>query len=185
MGCALMRFNFNYGDLIRWLGGPYTDAHRKWSDTFSTVDSLRHHPPPKGYATPDFDRFKRACQEGVPLAGTFHSNYDSCAARNTASLSKAIMANADIINESLRKEEKLSYHILFPRFLWRFIPGVFLSIFRVAWRYLDPKPRLCVNPTTPLYPGDKGNVNQYISNSGIDEDRNPTIHYGDAFDRYL
>ena len=38
---------------------------------------------------------------------------------------------------------------------------------------------------TPLYPGDEGNVNQYIPKPGIDEDRNPTIHYGDAFDCYL
>jgi len=30
MAAALLRFNFNYSDLIRWLQGPYTHAHCQW-----------------------------------------------------------------------------------------------------------------------------------------------------------
>ena len=34
MAVALLRFNFNYGDFIRWLGGEYTGAHQDWDATF-------------------------------------------------------------------------------------------------------------------------------------------------------
>jgi hypothetical protein len=100
------------------------------------------------------------------------------------------MAHADDVDETLRKEEKLSYHIVLPRFLWQFFPGLYIALFRMAYRYGDPKPRLCVDPSTliPTPRGstpDTGNVNREIPDPGVDEDQNPTIHYGDAFERYL
>ena len=30
MGAALLSFDFDYGDLVRWLGGEYTNQHRDW-----------------------------------------------------------------------------------------------------------------------------------------------------------
>jgi len=45
MDCALLRFHCDYGDLIRWLRGPYTNAHRDWPAMLSTFDDVRHcHP---------------------------------------------------------------------------------------------------------------------------------------------
>jgi hypothetical protein len=41
MAIALLRFNFNYGDLIHWLGGEYTGAHLDWNATFDIEDSVR------------------------------------------------------------------------------------------------------------------------------------------------
>jgi len=41
-------------------------------------------------------------------------------------------------------EENLSYHILFPRFLWAFLPGLFLAL--ITW--VSPKGR----------PGDEGRM---------------------------
>jgi hypothetical protein len=67
-------------------------------------------------------------------------------------------------------------------FLWRFFPGL---IFRVAYRWGDPKPRLCVDPSTTLNPSDTRNVNRNIPDSGVNEDRNPTIYYGTALTPYL
>lgn len=185
MAHALFRFNFDYGDLIRWLEGPYTDAHRAWDATFAQMETVRNCDPPDRFPTPDYHRTMRACAEGVPLVAQYKSDFASCSHRNRAPLSADLVANSDDVTETLRKEEKLAYHIILPRFLWRFLPGLFLSIFRVAYRYGDPKPRLCVDPSTTLTRRDLGNVNRQIPKPGLDEDKNPTIYYGTAFLRYL
>ena len=49
MGCALLRFNLIYGDLIHWLGGFYTDAHRDWSAVFEQLQAVDDCIPPPGY----------------------------------------------------------------------------------------------------------------------------------------
>jgi hypothetical protein len=185
MGCAFLRFNCNYGDLIRWLGGPYTDEHRNWEDVFATLETVRDCPPPDRFPHPDYERTFRACTEGVPLQACYISDFASAALRNSAPISADLQQNEADVDETLRKEEKLSYHIIFPRFLWRFFPGIFISIFRVAYRYDDPKPRLCVDPSTTISPEDNGNVNRNIPDPGVNEDANPTIYYGTAFLRYL
>ena len=86
---------------------------------------------------------------------------------------------------NLGKEEKPSYHIIYPHFIWLFVQGVFLFLFCMVWCYGDLKPCLCVDTTTPLHEGDTGCMNQYISDPIIVEDRNPTLHYGNGFNRYL
>jgi hypothetical protein len=185
MGCAFLRCNCDYGDFIRWLGGPYTDAHRDWDDTFATLESVRDCPPPDQFPVPDYERTFRACTEGVPLKANYLSDFTSAEKRNSSPLSPDLVQNEGDVDETLRKEEKLSYHILMPRFLWRFFGGLLLSIFRVAYRWGDPKPRLCVDPSTTLAPDDVGNVNRQIPDPGVDEDESPTIFYGTAFMRYL
>lgn len=186
MGCALMCFDFNYGDLIRWLEGPYTNAHRDWDETFSLLETVRDAPiTHRDCPVPDIDRTHRACTEGVPLQAAYVSDYNSCAERNAAPLSDDLIKNSADVDETLRKEEKLSYHILFPRYLWRFLSGIFICIFRVAYRFGDPKPRLCVDPSTTISATDQGNINAQIPAPGVDEDQNPTIYYGTAFMRYL
>jgi hypothetical protein len=185
LGCAFLRFNCDYGDMIRWLEGPYTDSHRDWSSAFAQFEEVRHATPPPGFPPPDYERTFRSCLEGVPLRANYYSDYHSCSVRNTAALSADLIKNQSDIDETLRKEEKLSYHVILPRFLWRFFGGIFLSIFRVAYRWGDPKPRLCVDPSTRITPSDHGNVNRHIPDPGVDEDQNPTIYYGTAFLRYL
>jgi len=47
MATALLCFNFNYGDFVRWLGGEYTGAQRG-DATFDIVDSVRTSLVPPG-----------------------------------------------------------------------------------------------------------------------------------------
>lgn len=185
MAVALLRFNMDYGDLVKWLGGPYTNAHRDWLEFEQTLNLVKNIPPAPDDPQPDFDRALRTCTEGAPLRGHFTSSLQSCHERNLAPLSNDLQTNAAAVDEKLRSEEKLSYHIVFPRFLWRFIPGIFLCIFRLAFRWMDPKPRLCVDPSTRLSPTDTGNTNAQIPPPGEEPDENPPIYYGTAFMRYL
>ena len=45
MAIALFRSNLIYGDLIRWLGGPYTHEQRDWDAVFDIVDTVKNIPP--------------------------------------------------------------------------------------------------------------------------------------------
>lgn len=185
LACAFLRFNCDYGDMIRWLEGPYTDDHRDWDAAFEQFETVRNAQPAPKFPTPDFDRTRKACTNGVPLQANFSPNLVSCRNRAMEAPSAILLAHEDDVDETLRKEEKLSYHIVLPRFLWQFFPGIYIAIFRMAYKYGDPKPRLCVDPSTLIAKGDTGNVNREIPDPGIDEDQNPKIHYGTAFDRYL
>jgi hypothetical protein len=118
-----------------------------------------------------------------PLKAHFSSDYDSCSIRNTAPLSSDLVENADDVNETLCKEEKLSYHVILPRFLLRFFPGYSYLSSESPLDGVTPSPVFVL--THPLNPSDTGNVNPNIPDPGVDEDRNPTIYYGTALTRYL
>jgi hypothetical protein len=92
-----------------------------------------------------------------------------------------------MVSENLRKEEQLCYHILLPRFLWRFIYGIQLCLLTFVQRSNDPKGRICVDPSSTLGNSDIGNSNRYIPSPGVlgRFDENPPIFYGTALIRYL
>jgi len=92
----------------------------------------------------------KVLKQGCSLAGHYHCSFDSVLQRNLHPPSKDLQKEAKSVDERLRKEEKLSYHILLPRFLFRFLFGLHLALFRIAYKNDDPDPRLCVDPTSLL-----------------------------------
>jgi len=82
MVVALICFDFNYCDLIRWLEGEYTNAHRDCSTVSDAMNAVRSIDPPEGYPNIDFDRAFWACIKGFPLAGMYECLFDSVRARN-------------------------------------------------------------------------------------------------------
>ena len=69
--CALLRFDFIYGDFQRWLGGEYTNRNRDWPAVFEQLLSASHRPPPPGQPPPDYNRSFRVTTEGVPLKANY------------------------------------------------------------------------------------------------------------------
>ena len=187
MAVALFRADFDYPNLIRWLGGPYTNAHRDWDETFELIEAIQGTQPRPGDPYIDYDRAFRICTEGAPLTAHYEYKYIDVSRRNMQQPSKPLLEQAHQVDEKLRKEEQLSYHVLLPRFIWRFIYGITLCLFQLAFRYGDPVGRLCVDPSTPLHPEDTANTNQQIPDTGLPEslDENPPIYYGTALIRYL
>jgi hypothetical protein len=53
---ALLRFNFIYGDFVRWLSGKCTNRHRKWSSVYNTFTTRRARPAPANLPPVDFAR---------------------------------------------------------------------------------------------------------------------------------
>ena len=109
----------------------------------------------------------RIATEGVPLAGQFECQwFESVRKRerhNNGSLASDVL---EAVRKKLTKEEKLSYHILFPRFLWALIPGLFLAL--ITWvppkgRRPGGEGRMCVDPSTIL---DGGTPNDLILDDG-------------------
>jgi hypothetical protein len=88
--------------------------------------------------------------EGVPLAGYFECSFAAVKQRerhDNASLTSEAIAH---VRKKFTKEEKLFYHILFPQFIWAFIPGLFLAL--ITWVAPKGRPgdngRLCIDPST-------------------------------------
>jgi hypothetical protein len=63
-GSALLRFDFVYGDMTRWLSGEYTNRHRNWTNTFHNLQSLPRRGHPRGLPPADFPRAQRITTEG-------------------------------------------------------------------------------------------------------------------------
>jgi hypothetical protein len=186
MAMALIRYDFIYGDFVRYLGGEYTNEDRDWLSTFDIIEAVQQVEPAPGYPPPDFDRASRLAMEGAPLTGHFECKFSSVDQRNKydnhPGLSNSLEYQ-DLFVAKLHKEEKLSYQIVFPRFLWRFIEGLCLSpISFIPPKHEGDGGRACVDPTTKLTPDDDGAVNAQIPAPGTPgvEDRNPAVYYGTA-----
>ena len=104
MAVALLCFNFLYGDLIRWLQGPYTNAHRDWDDVFTSLEGVTSTTANHGHPRVDFDRAYRLATKGAPLKGHFTTTYADVARRNLRPISKDLLPRAHEITENLPKE---------------------------------------------------------------------------------
>ncbi|GKY95478.1 hypothetical protein MPSEU_000509400 [Mayamaea pseudoterrestris] len=190
MGAALLRCDFNYGDLVRWLGGEYTQQNQDCSLLKDVIATVRKSNIPPRYPPIDFEAALQAVDEGVPGISRFRCPIRDVARRERED-NRGLEHCWEEIMDKYRKEEKLSYHIMFPRFLWKYIPGLFIALIS----YIPPKPgrigdegRLINDPSTPLYPGDKGNVNGQIPKikmSNHAQLQNPKVHYGTVIHRLV
>ncbi|GKY92329.1 hypothetical protein MPSEU_000204000 [Mayamaea pseudoterrestris] len=189
MGAALLRFNFNYGDFLRWLGGEYTNQGRDWNLLSDVIAKVRHTRLPSSEPPVNCDAVLHLIHHGAPLHGVYRGTFADVIARNLEN-NRRLDSVMDTVMEKFRKEEKHSYHIMFPRFLWRFIPGLFLSLIS----YIPPKPgrlgdegRLVCDPSTTLSPTDCGNVNEQIPPAGEPGryNENPAVYYGTVLRRLL
>eukprot|EP00980_Cylindrotheca_fusiformis_P009550 scaffold2093_cov88-Cylindrotheca_fusiformis.AAC.3 len=64
---ALLRFDFDYGDFIRWMGGEYTNQSRNWTQEWETILNTPCRRLPAGYPPPDYVAAFRLQTEGAPL----------------------------------------------------------------------------------------------------------------------
>ena len=107
MGCALLRFQCDYGDLVRWLRGPYTNEHRDWAKLKAAIDTVADIPPPPDFPYPDTERCFKACTSGVPLEAHYVSDFDSCSLRNSSTPAASVLEHQADLLDTLRTEEKL------------------------------------------------------------------------------
>lgn len=157
-GFALLRFDFVYGDFMRWLSHEYTNRHRDWQTVFQRIANRPSRNPPVDQPPPDLDRAFRIFQQGVPLAGRFISTTTEIMARHQYDNHPAVTENADAVEEKFAKEEAKSFHIHLPRIFVYFLAGLLLS--PLQWAMRKGKGRICVDCTNG--PNPEGSPNSYI-----------------------
>ena len=188
LAVALCRANFVYADMYRWLGGSYNNHHRRLADTFDIIDRVKAFEPPPDYPRLDYARTWQLFHLGAPLAGHYSCSRVAVSHRNLLDNYPGVQENLEEITKKFKKEEQLQYHLFLPRIIWRFLPGLFLSL--INW--VAPKPhrigdtgRLCIDPSSKITATDDGNTNAQIPDAGRDDDCNPAVAYGTAFLRFL
>mgnify|MGYP002812740232 CR=1 FL=1 len=181
LGMLEIAFDFNHGDVIRYLGGEYTNKHRDFQEVYDTMECIKAEDPPAGYPRIEFDQAFRIHTEGAPLAGQF-----SCAAADVRERIKynnheAVHPHQAAIREKFVEEEGQSFHIMLPRFLAMFLFGLFVS--PITWAMCHGKGRLCVDSSSRLHVGDSGAPNDSIPKPGLEgnKDEGPAIFYVNAF----
>ena len=194
---CLLRFNFDYGDFIRAFGGRYTYEGRDWDSRWDIVDSIAQVDPPSGYPPIDSDRAFRVLTLGVPLAGNYCCDFAAVNARNLYDNHPTIRTDTNVRNlvrEKFRKESELSYSLVFPRWIWRFIFGLFLvPLTFVLPKHANDDGRICHDASNPVpIPAGSSFVDNGAPNSQTPApgtpgrfDENPPIFYGTAFHRLV
>lgn len=126
-GAALLRFDFIYGDFVRWLSGEYTNRHRDWQAIFSKILKRTPRKASPDLPKPDLSRVFRVFTVGAPLVGNFTSPFKKVVDRDKYDNHPAINKNMPNVEAKFATEEAKTFHVHVPRFLIYFIPGLFLA----------------------------------------------------------
>lgn len=118
LSCALIRFDFVYADLIRWLGGEYTNDHRDWASVFQLADFIARVPVPAENPPIDVERAVIVATSGAPIAGHHECAFEDVAKREAYDNHPPLRQVTEEVRKKFAKEERLSYQIALPRFLW-------------------------------------------------------------------
>jgi hypothetical protein len=70
----------------------------------------------------------------------------------------------DAVRQKFASEEALSFHLVFPKFVALFIPGMMVS--PISWLFRKNKGRLIIDASSPLAPDDTGAPNTHIPPTG-------------------
>ena len=213
LAIALMRFNFVYAHLIRWLGGTYTYEHRDFDAVFDIVDRAKEHKVPIGFPPVDYERAYTMFTRGAPVAQHYQCSFQALELRERYDNHAPLSDVEEQVRTKFNKEERLSYYVMFPRSMWAFIPGLGIS----PLTFIGPKDpgaegRICLDPSTILpsvfahkirddtradgarkgkndrkSTGDDGAPNSQIPNTGKpgEEDTNPKVYYATVLLRML
>jgi len=180
---ALLRYHFDYTDFIRSMAFIYTYQGHNLYTIWDLIDSIAHLPHAPSWPAVDFDHAFHAMTLGVPLASQFCCSYASVSCPNLydnhpAAKTPEVLA---AIRTKFIKEEDLSYNVVFPRWIWRFIFGLFLNpLTFVLPKYSGDLGWICVDSTNALDPSDDGAPNRQIPKPSTPHhlDENPPISYG-------
>ncbi|CAJ1939814.1 unnamed protein product [Cylindrotheca closterium] len=183
---ALLRFDFNHGDFVRWLGGEYTNKGRDFNLEWDVIEShLKSKVLPSDLPPTKLDMAYRIQTEGVPLRGQYTTPMEATLLRNEYDNHPAVGANLAAVEKKFAKEEWNSYHIHYLRFVYEFLPGLVIN--PIQWVFDKGKGQICIDCSNG--PNSLGSINLYIPSlkDAIpgEEDECPAVYYQYAFDRFL
>ena len=179
MSAALLRFNFQPGDLVRWLGRDYTHTFLDFDALEAFLATLRHRQPRPGQPPVEIDRALRAWREGTPLSGDFWCDRDDVLRRNLYNNHDQVHEHVDLILQDIINDEAASFNLVVYRWLFRFVPGIHIALANIVFR--KGKSRQIIDPSSTIHPSDTGAVNTQVLK--YDTSIVPRVHYSSVFER--
>ena len=180
----LMLCQCDVGLFLRTLGGNYTGNFLDFESIDKTLDKLSSIPPEPGQPNHDFDLLHDLYHQGVPRKSSYHCSRTDTFQRNLYNNHRAARPHYEAIIPKVASDVQKSYAIALPRWIFRFLNGVFISAIGWATRTKNGKVKgRQVNDPSALVngPTDTGALNSYIS---VDTDC-PTVWYQTALNRIL
>jgi hypothetical protein len=181
-GCALIHFDFIYGDLVCWLGGEYTTSNIDYDTVFDNLNNLHIVQMPPGYSKVDLNQTRETLKEGLPTKGAFTSNFEHAHQQAQYDNHKGMHDHIDVMTEKFANEEEKSYHLCFPRSSFYFIPGIIIALLNMILQ--KEKFRIMIDPTHAIFDGDIGTMNAQMQKPRIEHHQNPVFYYGKALMRH-
>ena len=161
LAALLLLFDFHVGDLIRWLGGVYTHEHIPLDPIRTAVAALRRLPRRRGYPVQDYDRALHLLEHGAPVTAAYACSRADLAARNLYDNHAGISDHGPAVLAKIISGCNNHFVLVFPRWIWRFIYGLFLS--PIGFLLQKGKGRIVVDPSTRIHDdGDSGALNDHM-----------------------
>jgi hypothetical protein len=183
VACLLLLCDFDVGKLIRLLRGNYTGDFVAFTAIDNALSTLQTIKPDQGQPMHDFNLLRNLYHHGVPHEATYTCDREDMLRRNLYNNHKAAHPHYNDIHSKVATDIQKSYAIALPRWIFRFIDGLFLAAIGWAIRQKagKTKGRQVNDPSALLHQNDTGALNEHIS---IKDDC-PEIFYQTAFLRVL
>ena len=163
---SLLLLDFNVGDLIRWLEGAYTHEHIPMGPIRTAISAIRSIPSPEGYPSEDFDQALHILEHGAPVAASYKCALPDVRLRNAYDNHSTIGGHAATVREKIISGAKNHFLLVLPRWIGRFIYGLFLS--PIGFILRKNKSRIVMNASTRIYQAaDTGALNNQMEKRNI------------------
>ena len=177
MAAMLLLFDFDVGDLIRWLGGAYTHEHIPLDPIRRAVNATKDVPQAKGYPVQDFSRAMHILEHGAPVAASYSCSRADVAHRNSYDNHQGVSSHGPAVLKKIIADVNNQFILVFPRWIWRFIYGIFLS--PIGFIERKEKGRIVVDPSNHVHRDhDTGALNDQLDKS--DTMAVPKTYYASA-----
>ena len=180
----LLLCDFDVGCLIRRLGGQYTGDFLDFPAIDKTLSILKKIKPDTGQPPHDYKKVSHLYHQGIPTFAHYSCKRKDTLARNLYNNHKAAHPHLEEICEKVAADVQKSYALALPRWIFRFIDGVFLAAVGWASRVKNGvvKGRQVNDPSAHITgEDDTGAVNDQIPrNSDC-----PSTHYANTLERVM
>ena len=180
----LLLCDFDTGNLIRCLGGNYTSEFLDFASIDACLLALTDIPTDTGEPPHDFNHLHHLFHQHVPFKGSFRCARKDMLARNLYNNHRASDPYLSSIHKKSAVDIQKSYSLALPRWILRFLNGIFLAALGFAVREHKGKikGRQVNDPSALLTgPADSGALNSHIDRR--DPVAMPPVHYQTALSR--
>ena len=113
-GALMIYYRCNPGKVVRWLDGEYTSTKRHIAHILCSVRPY--------ISDPDFEYIKRILTQGCPASVNYEEDTASKVAMMKRGNQEHFFENADVVKQTINKEDRYSYSLPVVAFFCLFSP---------------------------------------------------------------